>query len=99
MSLIRRRQSMAVPIRVPVGAMAIDGNSIVHEAVVNSRLVEERRNRCDAIALHVQQMPFAFESAAVSSQASVRTDHPVARHDHADGVVPIGQADGSGGAW
>src|SRR3954471_4423074 len=55
--------------------------------------VEERRNSRLAHFLQCEQRAFAIQSAAISRQAAVRPDHPMARHDDADWVVAVGQSD------
>ena len=43
--------------------------------------------------LQFEQGAFAIEPAAVSGEAAVRPDHPMARHDDADRIVAVGQSD------
>lgn len=53
-------------------------------------LIEQRRATVDLF--QVQQGAFALQAAAVAREAAVRADHPVARHDDRDRVMPIGQS-------
>jgi hypothetical protein len=41
--------------------------------------------------------PFAFYAAAIAGERTVRADHPMTRHDHANRIGPIGQTDRSNG--
>src|SRR6266702_8093218 len=53
----------------------------------------EQRLPADPVLVR-EQVLFALDPAAIAGQAAVGAHHPVAGHDDADGVLPVGQADG-----
>src|ERR1700730_14270369 len=56
-----------------------------------SRPVAESR------ALVVEQPSFALDAAAVAGERAIGADHAMTRHHHADGIGPVGKADGPNG--
>src|SRR5512145_1148216 len=50
-------------------------------------------------ALEVEEEALALQAAAVAGEAAGRPDDPVAGHDDADRVAPVGQADSTRGTW
>ena len=70
-----------------------------HSAWTSPRVLSEE-HRCGWVPalLQREQSAFTVQAAAVSGEAAVRTDHPMARHDDADRIVAVGQTDGSKGS-
>lgn len=48
-------------------------------------------------ALHGQQEMFPLQSAAVTRELAIRTDHAMAGHDDREGISPVREADGADG--